>query len=100
MSHPWQFCAVDGCKSRSQMYPPEQGFICGKCYKRAPQWMRRMRATIGRRMGRTRDPQRKRAMEIRRGRLVDRMIEALNDTGDSENMPPAMKEQLRKDGLI
>lgn len=98
--HPWSTCSVNDCVSRSRCFAPGQGWICGKCYRRAPKRLRDQRAHLGRKAGRHRDPTYKRRIERARGRLVDRMVTALNTRGDDQNMSPGMAEELRRDGLL
>lgn len=98
--HPWSTCCVRDCQRRSRKFPEGVEWICGRCYRRSPKVYRDRRANLGRKLARTRDPQRRWRLQWLRGRCIDMMIKALNAEPEGDEMTPAMREQLRKDGLL
>lgn len=71
-----------------------------RCYRRGPKHLRDRRATLGRKKGQVSDPKRKWHLERMQARCIDLIVKALNAEPTGNEMSPAMREQLRKDGLL
>lgn len=95
---------MDGCKRGTTTLPPPVTIICGKCWRKAPDYMRkrwsrlRRRATLADKRGDVEQGRRWEAMATRVFWRIHRVLQGDGEAG--QGMNPLMAEQLRKDGLL
>lgn len=102
--HPRIECSVPGCERGSTYFEPGTRFICGRCWRRAPQDIRvsytrwRRKFTAAERRG---DERAINAYGFQVGRAWERVLRLLTAEAETGTEVPAlMAEQLRKDGLL
>ena len=102
--HPRINCSVPGCNRGTTAFEPGTDMICGPCWRRAPLALRRRFGNLSRRAkaAERRDDARTawRAWRLHR-RTWERILALLTaPPSDSDDIPPLVAEQLRKDGIL
>lgn len=104
VSYPRINCCIKGCKRGTTTVEPGTRIICGKCWRKAPKWMRdcashwRQRARMFDRRG---DSELAAAYGCSANNSFENIRKVLNGKeAEGEGLPPLMGEELRKAGLI